>query len=78
MTSVYDFVTVACFLGVVGAFVFLTDRDPKMLVHLMIPAIAFAIANQLGNAGSSVLAVLLIIAGVGYTVIIIRGGVVSQ
>jgi hypothetical protein len=77
MTSIYDFVTVACFLGVVGAFVFLTERDPKILAHLLVPAIAFAVANQLGNAGSPVLAVLLIVAGVGYSFLIIRWGVIS-
>ena len=76
MTSIYDFVTVACFLGVVGAFVFLTERDPKTLAHLLVPAIAFAVANQLGNKGLGLLAALLIAAGVGYTIIIIRGGVV--
>ena len=76
MASIYDFVTVACFLGVVGAFVFLTERDPKTLAHLMVPAVAFAVANQLGNAGSGVLAILLIGAGVGYTILVIRGGAV--
>jgi hypothetical protein len=78
MASTYDFVTVACFLGVVGAFVFLTDRDPKTLAHLCVPAIVFAVANQVGNAGSSVLASLLIAAGVGYAILIIRGGATSR
>lgn len=77
MTSIYDFVTVACFLGVVGAYVLLTDRDPKTLAHLLVPAIAFAVANQLGNSGSAVLAILLIAAGVGYSFLIIRWGVIS-
>ena len=77
MTTIYDFVTIACFLCVVGAFVFLTDRDSKTLAHLLVPAIAFAVANQLGNAGSSVLAILLIAAGVVYSFLIIRWGVIS-
>ena len=43
----------------------------------MLPAVAFAIANQVGNhAGDDVpmniLAVVLIIAGIGYTFIIVR------
>jgi hypothetical protein len=78
MASIYDYVTVACFFGVVGAFVLLTERDPKTLAHLMVPAIAFAVANQLGNSGSSVLANLLITAGVGYTILIVGGGAISR
>ena len=73
MPTIFDFVTVACFFGVVGAYWFLTDRDRKTLRHLMVPAIAFALANELGNAGSSLFAVVLIAAGVGYTVLIVRG-----
>jgi hypothetical protein len=43
----------------------------------MLPAAAFAIANQVGNhAGNNVpmnvLAVILILAGIGYTFIIVR------
>lgn len=77
MGSVYDIVTVACFLGVVGAFVFLTEHDTKTLARLMVSAIAFAVANQLGNAGLSTLAILLIAAGVGYAILIVRGGVIT-
>jgi hypothetical protein len=43
----------------------------------MLPAAAFAIANQVGNhAGDNlamnVLAVILIVAGIGYTFVIVR------
>lgn len=72
MPTIFDFVTVACFLGVVGAFLFLTERDRKTLARLMVPALAFAVANELGNAGSSFFAVVLIAAAVGYTVLIVR------
>lgn len=72
MVTIFDFVTIACFLAVVGAFVFLTDRQPKTLMHLMIPAVAFAVANQIGNAGSWPLAILLISAGVGYAFLVVR------
>jgi hypothetical protein len=37
-----------------------------------LPAAAFAIANQVGNAGMNVLAMILIAAGIGYTYIIVR------
>ncbi len=72
MTSIYDFVTVGCFLIVVGAFVFLTDRQPRTLMHLLVPAVSFAVANQLGNAGSQWLAIVLIAAGLGYAFLVVR------
>ena len=71
MPSLFDFVTVACFLVVVGAFVFLTERDTKTLTRMMVAAIAFAVANQLGNQGAAVLAILLIGAGLGYAVLVV-------
>jgi len=49
-----------------------TEGGVKVLAHFMLPAAAFAIANQLGNAGMNVLAVILIAAGIGYTYIIVR------
>jgi hypothetical protein len=54
-----------------------TEGGMKVLAHFMLPAAAFAIANQVGNhAGDNVmmnaLAVILIIAGIGYTFMIVR------
>jgi nitrate/nitrite transporter NarK len=72
MATVFDYVTVACFLGMAGAFFILTAREPRTLLHLLVVGIAFAIANQVGNAGYTVLAVVLIIAGVAYAAMIIR------
>ena len=74
MVTLFDYVTVACFLGMVGAFFTLTAREPRTLVYLLLAGIAFAIANQLGNAGYAVLALLVIIAGIAYAAIIIRQG----
>ena len=52
-----------------------TEGGVKVLAHFMLPAAAFAIANQVGNPperherlGSSI----LIVAGIGYTFIIVR------
>ncbi len=72
MSSIYDFATVVCFLAVVCAFYFLTDRSQKFLLHLMVSAIAFAVANQLGNAGYGLFAAVLIAAGAGYAFLTIR------
>jgi predicted branched-subunit amino acid permease len=73
MTTLFDFLTVACFIGLVIAFFKLTERDMRTLLHLLLSGIAFAIANQVGNAGSTVLASVLIGAGVGYAVLVIQG-----
>ncbi|MFY9972086.1 MAG: XrtV sorting system accessory protein [Roseiarcus sp.] len=72
MTTVYDIVTVTCFACIVLTYFMFTEGGTKILAHFMLPAAAFAIANQLGNAGMNVLAVILIAAGIGYTFIIVR------
>jgi hypothetical protein len=79
MVTIYDIVTVACFICVAATYFMFTEGGVKMLAHLMLPAAAFAIANQVGNAGlhtgsmyMNVLAVVLIAAGIGYTFIAVR------
>ena len=62
MTTPFDFVTVACFFGLIIAFVVFAKRDTRTLIHLLIPGVAFAIANRLGNEGLTLLALVLIIA----------------
>jgi hypothetical protein len=74
MATVFDYVTVACFLGMAGAFFILTSREPRTLLHLLVAGATFAIANQIGNAGYTLLAAILIIAGVAYAAVIIRQG----
>lgn len=73
MVSVFDYLTVACFAGLVIAFLQFTDRDTRTLMHLMISAVAFAIANQVGNAGRPLLALGFLIAGTGYAWIVVQG-----
>ncbi len=77
MQTVYDFVTVICFLCIVVTYFMFTEGGMKVLGHFMLPAAAFAIANQVGNhAGDNLpmnaLAIILIVAGIGYTFIIVR------
>ena len=72
MATVYDFVTVTCFACVVLTYFMFTEGGMKVLAHFMLPAAAFAIANQLGNRGMDAPAVILIAAGIGYTYIIVR------
>jgi hypothetical protein len=70
MTTVFDVVTATCFVGLVIAFFQFTSRDTRLLLHFVGAGIVFAIANQLGNHGSAVLAALLIVAGITYAVLI--------
>jgi hypothetical protein len=72
MHTVFDFVTVTCFACIVLTYFMFTEGGMNVLAHFMLPAAAFAIANQLGNAGMTVLAIILIAAGIGYTYIIVR------
>jgi hypothetical protein len=71
MVTTFDFVSTACFLGTAIGFFQLTDRAIKTLVHLMAPGIAFAAGNQLGNTGYTALALLLLLSGVVYAVLIL-------
>jgi hypothetical protein len=71
MTTAFDFLTVACFLGLVAAFALYTERDARTLIHMLISAVAFAIANKAGNEGFTVLALGLVLAGAGYSVLVV-------
>lgn len=72
MTTFFDVVTVACFIALVVAFFQFTDRETNTLLHFVGAGIVFAVANQVGNAGGTVLALLLIFAGAGYAVLMVR------
>ena len=72
MLTLFDFATVACFIGMAIGFFLLTDREPRKLLHLLLSGLLFAVANQLGNAGSTLFGLVLILAGLGYSALIIR------
>jgi len=71
MATFFDVVTVTCFAGLVIAFFKFTDRDTRMLMHFVLVGIVLAVANQVGNAGSFVLAVVLILAGGSYAALMV-------
>ena len=54
-------------------FVQWTRREPRTLMQFLLCGVAFAVANQLGNAGYALLAAILIVAGIGYAILIVRG-----
>jgi hypothetical protein len=72
MTTAFDILTVACFAGLVVAFFQLTERDTRTLLQLIVPAVAFAVANQMGNAGLTLFALILLVAGAGYAALVVR------
>jgi hypothetical protein len=72
METAFDILTVACFAGLVIAYFQFTKRDGRTLMHLMISAAAFAIANQMGNAGLLIFALILIVAGAAYAALVIK------
>jgi hypothetical protein len=72
MTTFFDLITIACFVGMVIVFYQFTDREIRTLIHFMVTGVVFAVANQVGNAGSAVLATTLIFAGVAYVVLLVR------
>ena len=74
METAFDFLTVACFAGLVIAYFQFTKRDTRTLMQLMISAAAFAIANQMGNAGLPIVALILIVAGAGYAALVVQKG----
>ncbi len=71
MITLFDFLTVACFVCLVIAFFRWTKRDTHTLLHMLVSGAAFAIANQVGNAGLAFLALALIFAGAGYATLIV-------
>jgi hypothetical protein len=72
MTTVFDVVTVTCFVGLVIAFFQFTDRETRTLVHFILAGVVFAVANQVGNRGAMILATVLILAGAGYAFLAAR------
>ena len=72
MATFFDVATVTCFVGLVIAFFKFSDHETRTLIHCVLAGIVFAVANQVGNGGNAVLATILILAGVGYTVLMLR------
>ena len=72
MTTFFDVITVTCFVALVIAFFQFTNRETKTLLHFVVAGIVFAVANQVGNAGGTLFALVLILAGAGYAVFMVR------
>ena len=66
METLFDIVTVTCFAGLVIAFFRFIDRNRRTLIEFVLAGFALAVANQVGNAGQTVLAVSLILGSLGF------------
>jgi hypothetical protein len=72
MGTVFDVITVVCFVGLVVAFFRFTNQDTATLLQFLFSGIVLAVANQVGNAGSFYFAGALVAAGVGYACLNVR------
>jgi hypothetical protein len=54
------------------AYLLLTNRNTQILKRLILSGIAFAVADQLGNAGYVLLAWILAVGGGGYAFLVMR------
>ena len=66
MLTLFDAATVATFLFLAIGFFLWTERDRRTLLHFVISGIVLAVANQVGNAGQTSFAVILLIAAIAY------------
>jgi hypothetical protein len=66
MVTFFDALTVACFIGLVVAFLLFTERDTSTLLRYMLSGIVLAVANQLGNLGHVVFGGVLVVAALGF------------
>jgi hypothetical protein len=66
METPFDILTVTCFVGLVIAFFRFTNRKGRAVIEFGAVGLALAVANQVGNAGQTVLAVALILGGLSF------------
>jgi len=72
MTTFFDVITVTCFAALVLGFFQFTDRETRTLQHFLAVGLVFAVANQVGNGGAPIWALVLIAAGIGYALLVAR------
>jgi di/tricarboxylate transporter len=73
MTTLFDYLTVACFFCLVITFFMWTARDIRTLLHMLPSGVAFAVADHLGNSGLTLFALVLVAAGAGYALLVVQG-----
>src|SRR5947209_4941257 len=61
METIFDIVTVGCLVAIALAYFRFAANNLRALLNLLISGVAFAVANQAGNAGYFLIATLLIL-----------------
>jgi hypothetical protein len=75
MTTIYDFVTIAIFGGLVVLFLQRSvepNRKQDTILHYLPPAVGCAVANYLGNHGQGTIAIFIVVAIVGYVIFVMK------
>jgi hypothetical protein len=66
MSTIYDFLTVGAFIAMALGYFAWGRNDQRLLLHMLLSAVTFAVANQLGNNGYGLFAFALLAVGAGY------------
>ena len=74
METVYDWVTMALFAGLITLFLQRSSMDepPDEVWHYLAPAVGCAAANFAGNKGYPIIAIAIMIAAVAYVVVVLK------
>ena len=74
METAYDWVTVAIFAGLITLFLQRSAMaDPvDSIYHYLPPAVGCAVANYFGNQGDNAVAIVIILAVLGYIWLVLR------
>ena len=74
METIYDWVTVLIFAGLITLFLQRSSMDdpPDTIWHYMPPAIGCALANYFGNEGMDVIAIAAIAIVIGYVFVVLK------
>lgn len=72
--TVYDWLTVAIFAGLITLFLQRSSMAEPVdtIYHYLPPAVGCAIANYFGNQGDTIIAIVMIVAILGYVWFVLR------
>lgn len=76
METVYDWVTMIAFAGLIIVFLQRSSMDnpPDEVWHYLAPAVGCAAANYAGNEGYDVIAIIVLIGVVAYAIKVLKIG----
>jgi len=74
METVYDWITIGIFAGLVVLFLqrSMEGQHEDSLVHYLVAGVGCAVANYLGNEQQDILAIVLIVATLGFILYFLR------